>query len=258
MVKKVLKKVLNQPEVYSIVENLSISLQESFQIIDINNVLIFPGVEQEFCDSHPIYVTDILLGWVMGSAKVAVVAQIISYIASLELQKKDLANETLAKYEEVNFIYEISNQIASCQTISEITLVLIDQIKKNLTVNDVTVVLLNKTTGKLEEMSLDSDGLTLISTIEPSTEIAANVFHSGQAEIINNANFDERYVSKTTTVHSLICTPLTIQNHTIGVIKIYSEENEEFTSQHLKLFTSLSSQAAAAIQTSHYYEKLQS
>lgn len=256
MVKKVFQKIFNQPDVYSILENLSITLQESFQIIDINNSLVFPGVEQEFCDTHPIYVGNVLLGWVLGSAKVAVVAQILSYIASVELQKKDLANETLAKYEEVNFIYEVSGKIATSETISEITLVVIEEIKKILKVNDVTVVMLNENTGELEAMSLDSEGLTLISTIEPSIGITANVLNSGQAEIINNVTYDLRYVGEKNTVHSLICAPLTIHNKTIGVIKIYSQENEEFTSEQLKLFASLSSQTAAALQTSYYYEKL--
>lgn len=256
MIKLNFNKLINEPETLSLIRNLTGSLGESCQIFDADGKKIFFGVELEFCDSYPIYAGEILLGWVTGSSKVAVVAETLSCIASKELLKKSLAHETLTKYEEVNLIYDISNKIATCNGVKEVTELIVEQIKKIFKANNVTVMLLNEATDILETISLENEQLTLIPAQKAGAGIAGNVLVSGQAEIVNNANFDLRYVSQEPNVHSLICAPLIIQNKAIGVIKVFSEEYEEFTTEQLKLFSTLTSQAAAAIQTAHYYEKL--
>ena len=86
--------------------------------------------------------------------------------------------------------------------------------------------------------------------------ISGYVLRSGKAEIVNNVNEDSRYIASDDDIKSVICAPLKVQNQTIGVIKVSHHELIKYTSEQLKLFTSLTAQAAIAIQNGQHCEQL--
>lgn len=80
---------------------------------------------------------------------------------------------------------------------------------------------------------------------------------SGKAEIVNDVLSDSRYIQEgENEISSLICTPLTIGNETIGVIKISNTYPVNYTAEDLKMFAALTTQAAAAIKNALLYEQL--
>jgi len=85
--------------------------------------------------------------------------------------------------------------------------------------------------------------------------IACHVLQEGKAEIVNDVQSDPRYIQPgENMIHSLICAHLTTQSGKIGVINISSTNPVEYTAQDLKLFTALTSQAAAAIENALLHE----
>ncbi|MGK7958798.1 MAG: diguanylate cyclase [Crocosphaera sp.] len=195
-----------------------------------------------------------VLGQINGEKdKINTISQMLNYIFNEEFNKKSLAADTLEKYEEINFLSDISHQLSSCLTFEEIMKVVATETNKLLKNSDISCMLLNRK-GELDIFSYQGKK---ISKRRGSIEnIIGHVLRSGEAEIVNNVNKDDRYITENADIQSLICAPLKVQNKTIGVIQVTHHELIKYTSEQLKLFTSLTSQAAIAIQNSQYYDKL--
>ncbi|MDJ0728806.1 MAG: sensor domain-containing diguanylate cyclase [Crocosphaera sp.] len=197
-----------------------------------------------------------ILGQVNGETdKINAISQMLNYIVNKEFEKKLLAADTLEKYEEINFLSDISHQLSRCFTFEDLMEVVTKETNKLLKSSQISVKLLNKK-GELNIFSYSYQEKELKKTQGSIESISGYVLRSGKAEIVNNVHKDSRYISQNSNIKSLICAPLKVQNKTIGVIKVSHHELVKYTSEQLKLFTSLTSQVAIAIQNSQYYDQL--
>ena len=254
MIQVKLKKLLRKPELTSLLENFKETFKLSFFISDpLENILW--GNCNSSCNYHyPIMVNQQILGQINGEKdNINTLSQMLNYIVNEEFNKKVLAADTLEKYEEVNFLSDISHQLSSCLTFEEIMKVVTIETKNLLKNSDISCMLLNEK-GALDIFSYQ--GKQLSKRIGSIDNIMGHVLHSGKAEIVNNVNKDHRYIPQDSDIKSLICAPLKVQNKTIGVIQVTHHQLIKYSSEQLKLFTSLTSQAAIAIQNSKYYDKL--
>ncbi len=87
--------------------------------------------------------------------------------------------------------------------------------------------------------------------------IAGSVWVSGRAEIVNDVHSDSRFVNGTVGISSLMCAPLKAKDTVVGVIKLGNDLPVMYTAEDLKLFTTLASLAAVAIENASLYEQLQ-
>jgi HD-GYP domain-containing protein (c-di-GMP phosphodiesterase class II) len=92
--------------------------------------------------------------------------------------------------------------------------------------------------------------------IKAGQGIAGSVLLSGRAEIVNDVTRDDRYVPGENTVSSMMCAPLKSKGKTLGVVNVSAETPFNYTSDDLKFFTTLVSQAAVAIDNARLYEDL--
>jgi adenylate cyclase len=91
-------------------------------------------------------------------------------------------------------------------------------------------------------------------SIRPNEGIAGHIYASGKPEVINDVSADPRYKPHSLHPYSLICAPLMTKEHTIGVINISNTSKINYSSQDLKLFTTLTIQAASAIENALLHE----
>lgn len=254
MIRVNFSKLLAKQPIKSLIEGLVQELATSICITDAQNKILWGEFNQHSPYQYPITVNETVIGYIYGETKVQIIAQILNYLVQQEFQKKNLAIETLDKYEEINFLYDISSKMSTSLTLEEIIHVVIEETKNLLDFSQISFMLLDQKKGELEIFSKQQG--KVIKTQGTIRSIEGYVLQSGKEEIINDVNEDPRYIYEGTMIRSLICVPLKVCNETIGVIKVSHTQPSNYTTKDLKLFTALTSQAAAAIQTAQYYNKL--
>jgi len=95
-----------------------------------------------------------------------------------------------------------------------------------------------------------------MTTVSRGVGIAGTVWASGRAEIVNDVQSDSRFVTGAVGISSMMCAPLKAKDAVVGVIKLGSDTSVEYAAEDLKLFTTLASLAAVAIENASLYEQL--
>ena len=252
-----LAKLISKKDLFLVLENLIYTLDISLTIKDCKDVILW-GEPGDHCTcQYPIRAGDDIIGWVMGEDKIETIVALLNYLVAQEWEKKLLAQDTLEKYEEVNFLYDLGTKIYHCYGMSQIVQLLVEETTKLFAATDTTVMLLDEEQGVLKTVSLDHRKEERMETISAIKGIVGHVLRSGKAEIVNDVLSDSRYIKKgKNKIYSLICAPLKTHNQIIGAIEISNNQPTEYKAQDLKLFTALTSQAAVAIENYFLYEEL--
>ncbi|OGW22329.1 MAG: hypothetical protein A2X55_09595 [Nitrospirae bacterium GWB2_47_37] len=174
----------------------------------------------------------------------------------MESERRNLADETLNKYKEINLLYNMAEKVSSCLDPGEVAKLVIDETKKFIDGSGTSLKLLNEETGELETITSCGNECNAHTTAAPDKGIEGSIFTTGKAEIVNDVLADPRYVAGENKVSSMICAPLKIKDKVIGTIKISSENPINYTAEHLKLLNTIASQAAAAIENARLYDEL--
>lgn len=249
-----LKKLLYKKEVLLIIANLKNAVDTYINIYDIKGQLLLGNESKHQLSKYPITVQSEIIGWVVGEEKTSIVADILSYLANEELEKKALAHETLEKYKEINLLYNISAKFSICLELKQVAKLAIDEATKLIQATSASAMLLNEKTGKLEIISAFGKASHSQLTLFAGEGIAGSVFLTGKAEIVNDVESDPRFLVDVNPIKSLICAPLKTQNTALGVLNISSEELFNYTAKDLKLLTTLASQAASAMENALLHE----
>ena len=158
----------------------------------------------------------------------------------------------------VNFIDDLKRLL---QVILSKALVTLDAEKGSLMLYDYTSNSLQvKVVYGLADKRIEeniNNGLIQCSQIKAGEGVAGTVFLEKKAIITNLGSNDPRFVNKDSlpNVQSLLCVPLIAKGETIGVINISNKKNDKlFNQKDLEFMTSLSNQAAIAIDNAKLYE----
>jgi HD-GYP domain-containing protein (c-di-GMP phosphodiesterase class II) len=247
-----LKRLVLRKEVASIIKGL---LDTPIVIQDSEGQVILGDASENLPKRYPIQIEEELIGWVLGEEKVSAVASLIALLATSELEKKALGRETLEKYREINFFYDITEKLASSLDLKQVAQLVIDEAKKLIKADNVSVMIINEETEMLEVIAATEESAFRLA-LKVGKGIAGSICKTGKAEIVNDVLSDPRYVDGTTKVSSLICAPLKIRDKEIGAINLSSKESAYYTAQDLKLLSELTLQAAFAIENARLYDSL--
>jgi class 3 adenylate cyclase/putative methionine-R-sulfoxide reductase with GAF domain len=249
-----LKRLIHKKEVLFIINDISNVMKMPLCIRDAEGRVLLGHDNTNSLNKYPIQLDSQVIGWVLGLENASIVASLLTYLANQELEKKNLAYETLDKYKEINLLYNISGKLSACLDVNEIAQLVIDEATRLIQANSASAMLLNKKTGRLEIIAAFGKACDSQLTLLPNEGIAGNVFLTGRAEIVNEVDSDPRFVLTLNKVQSLICAPLKTQNSVLGVLNISTEEPVNYTAQDLKLLIALASQAASAIENALLHE----
>jgi HD-GYP domain-containing protein (c-di-GMP phosphodiesterase class II) len=256
MVQVSLAKLIKKKEFAPILNRMVGAMETSIIIEDDDGKLLMATVGAERLTRHPVSVSGHVIGWVDGNAKVAPIASLLSYLAESEVEKRNLANETLNKYKEITLLYDMVEKVSSSLDTKEIARLVIEEAKRVIHLSSVSVFLLNKDTDALELVAHHGHELDAMTAVNRSVGLAGSVWASGRAEIVNDVQADPRFDSGSIRISSLMCAPLKAKDTVVGVIKLGSEEPITYTAEDLKLFTTLASLAAVAMENASLYEQL--
>ncbi len=92
--------------------------------------------------------------------------------------------------------------------------------------------------------------------------IAGSVFRAGKGEIIADAYADPRFnqeVDRRTgyRTRNILCTPVWHKGRSIGVTQVLNKRDGAFDGEDMRLLVALTSQAAAALENAHLYERVE-
>jgi adenylate cyclase len=264
-----LKKILLKREILSLLRGLVTKLSSPIVIQDqegevlvadlgMDTVTIFtenisasnknPSVKAEL-HKIPVMLEDQILGWVIGNEQVEQVANFLSYLAKREFEQKTLARDALDKYREINLLYTIASKMSNCLDVKEIGTLVLEEASRLIPSTSASLMLNNPQTDCLEIVSAKGTAEHIHSLQVPANVgIAGHVFTTGIAELVNDATQDSRYIVNENDCYAIICAPILTKDRVIGVVNISNSQPVSYTSQDLKLFTAIVTQASGAIE----------
>lgn len=243
-----LKRLLSRKDTLAIVHQMTAAIAQPLFVQDLDGNILLGDNRQPAVQQFPILVEDQVIGWVSGTAAAETIAQLLSYLATKELEKKRLAQETLDRYKEITLLYSTCEKITANLELAAIARLVLEEARKLIAGDTGFVLLLNADTQHYESVVAFGDRLNDELTQQAQQGIIASILTTGTGEIVNWVSSDPRWIPPTFPLSSLICAPIKSRGRVLGAITITSETPVDYAAGDLKLLNAIASQAAAAIE----------
>ncbi len=229
--------------VFQFVQELEISAQEPLRDEDVNLSIVSRIAPEQ----TRVVLQDLL----QGSSE--------NQGSALKLRQQEVGQRAIDK---LKILLEVSKQLSSPEEPDRIIEKILDLLFKIMNVDRAVMLLVNEETGQLEDkIAKFQPGIPTDEKFY-STTITNFVHKNGEAILIADARYDQRFHDSLSilkqAIHASMCVPLKPRDKVIGVLytdslsmaNVYSEEDLEF-------LTSLVNQAAIAIENAQLNKKIQ-
>jgi transcriptional regulator with GAF, ATPase, and Fis domain len=179
--------------------------------------------------------------------------EILGRIRRVEVENQDFANRYVEIEEENNMLanlYIASYQLHSTLDFKEVLQTILEIVINLIGAEEFGVLLLDEKTNRLEPVASEGIETTELPSVMVGSGVIGEAVKSGENYFIDSLEGYQRDVQK-----PIVCIPLKIKEHVIGVIAIYKllVQKDEFTNVDYELFTLLAGHAATAIFSSRMY-----
>lgn len=206
----------------------------------------------------PIVVEGRLLGVLVGkgvgaelsepSAAFEHLGRMLTLLATKELEKRDIVQETLARHGEINLLYILSETTGGCLDLGKINRLVLQESSRIIKADKGAVMLVDEATGQLMVKASYGPGEGFQEE-SLGRVVAEEVARTGEAQIVNDPR---REIGP---LRSLLCVPLKTKHKVLGVISLADKKSGQiFTAADEELLTTLAAQAAIAIENALLYE----
>ncbi|MDH3997689.1 MAG: GAF domain-containing protein [Desulfuromonadales bacterium] len=179
--------------------------------------------------------------------------EILDRIKVVEEENQGFANRYLEIEEENNMLanlYIASYQLHSTLDFKEVLQIILEIVINLIGAEEFGVLLLDEKTNLLEPVACEGLELSQLPKVAVGHGIIGESVKTGENYFIETMDGYERDFVK-----PIVCIPLKIKEHVIGVISIYKllTQKEQFTNVDYELFTLLAGHAATAVFSSRMY-----
>jgi transcriptional regulator with GAF, ATPase, and Fis domain len=179
--------------------------------------------------------------------------EILGRIKVVEEENEDFANRYVEIEEENNMLanlYIASYQLHSTLDFKEVLQIILEIVINLIGAEEFGVLLLDEKTNRLEPVASEGLETSDLPSVDVGKGIIGESVQSGENYFIDSMEGYQRDFEK-----PIVCIPLKIKEHVIGVIAIYNllVQKDEFTSVDYELFTLLAGHAATAVFSSRMY-----
>jgi transcriptional regulator with GAF, ATPase, and Fis domain len=179
--------------------------------------------------------------------------EILGQIKVVEEENQNFANRYVEIEEENNMLanlYIASYQLHSTLDFKEVLKIILEIVINLIGAEEFGVLLLDEKTNLLEPVASEGIKTSELPSVAVGSGIIGEAVQSGENYFIDSMEGYERDFQK-----PIVCIPLKIKEHVIGVIAIYRlfEQKDEFTNVDYELFTLLAGHAATAVFSSRMY-----
>lgn len=206
-------------------------------------------------DRWPVLLPEQTIGWVSGSGppeRLAALAELLSYAAGQEAEKRSLATEVLDRYRELNLLYTLSEKLAANPQPAAMAATALDQAGRLIPSPAGMVFMLCGDSRHPEQMATTGDADRLCAA-EVSANLLARVMASGQPELENGVPFSGVSRDDCGSL-SLLCAPLKTESHVLGALLLAREAPQDFAAGDLKLLNSVALQAAPVLELARLHQ----
>lgn len=181
--------------------------------------------------------------------------EILDRIKHVEAENADFANRYVEIEQENNNLanlYIASYQLHSTLDFREVLQIIMEIIINLIGAEEFALMLLDEKTNKLQAVACEGLELADLPTVALGEGIIGQMAKTGENYFIDDLENYERDMR-----HPVVCIPLKIKEHVIGVIVIYKllEQKSRFADVDFELFTLLAGHAATAIFSSRLYSE---
>ena len=242
-------------EIDTAVLALMAQLKGSTWIEDENGKLLLGTSTETPQSSFSITLDSEIIGWVKGEEKSIVIANLLGYLAQKEAEKKKLGTEVLNLYQELNVIYNFSEQLTQTIDPDVIAQITLDQAIHSIPSHSGVIVLWNEEKKQLMIPAKSGELLFNEEQLRNNPGVLLKIGLSGQSEIITDLSLliEKGIIEKD--VHSLIYAAMKVKHRIMGAIILAGKEVEQYSAAHLKLLVTLALQSSTAIESAMLYER---
>ena len=165
------------------------------------------------------------------------------------------------KLQQAEMLLDVSRRVAGIESLDEVLQTLVEMIANDLGAERASLFLNDGATAELYSRVAQGNFSREIRMLN-TTGIAGAVFQSGKGEVIDDAYNDERFNRKVDEqtgfkTKNIVCAPVkTVTGNVIGVTQALNKKEASFTPDDLNLLEAIATQAAVALQSTQYVERM--
>ena len=204
---------------------------------------------------HPIKLHDEIIGWVKGDGKATYIASFLTLLLQKELERKNLGNEVLILYQEVNMVFNFSDKLAQAIEPVSIAQIAVDEAMHLIHSVSAVVVLWDENSKQLQIPAMAGEELFSKEKLASHADVLFKIGLSGQSEIMSDltALRDAGIIDEK--VQSIVYAALKVKHRIMGAIILAGDKPMQYAASDLKFLTTLALQSSSAIESALLYEK---
>jgi class 3 adenylate cyclase len=242
-------------ETSAAVSNLIDALKASVWVEDENGKILLGDLQETFSSSSPVLADNETVGFVKGDVRASVIAGLLSQIAQKESEKKKLGTEVLNLYQEINVIFNFSEQLTQTIEPDAIAKITLQQAMHSIPAHSGVIVLWDESNRSLEIPASEGETLFNNENLRKNLTLLLKIGLSGNSEIMNDHSQLKAKNIITGEVRSLMYAAMKVKHRIMGAIILTGKDEEQFSAANLKLLVTLALQSSAAIESAMLYEK---
>ena len=176
--------------------------------------------------------------------------------SSLQEENESLRRTVL----ELSILNEIASAISSAQSVSEIERLIVKKCIKHLMAEEGIIMLLDETDESVAFTTMLRTHNSVIDSLpyKLDDQLMGWMLKNKTALLINNLNEDRRFNTgdnPTSQIRSLLCVPMFVKSHMIGVLTLFNKIKGSFTDDDKRLLSICAAQSAQVIENARLYEQ---
>lgn len=240
-------------------ETLTLSLIEEMKahisVTDEKNIYLCGNKEILTQCEHPVKLHEEILGWVKGDEKAKHIASFLTLLAQKELERRNLGNEVLILYQEVNMVFNFSDKLAKAIDPISIAQIAVDEAMHLIHANSGVVVLWDEIGKKLQIPASAGEELFNKENLTKRADVLLQIGLSGQSEIITDLTLLKEAGIIDAKIQSIVYAALKVKHRIMGAIILAGDQSMQYAASDLKFLTTLALQSSSAIESALLYEK---
>ena len=250
---RALKHILKDMKTDTLLKQLSKELELEFSILDINAVLLW-GSDQ----NYPLHLTlnnhDLDYGQVAANEeKASLIVNLLNTLVSKELEKKNIGNEVLGLYREINMIYDFSEKLSEKIEVKSIAEMALTEASQIIDTTHGMFLLLDTDIDKVIILSAFGEDAKRTKNIEEQNHLLKELIIKGTSAIVDIERIQQN--PALSHLKAMMYAPLKVKNRTLGMVILGHAAEREFRAAELKLLTTISLQSAVAIESAQLFQK---
>jgi len=242
-------------EINTAVLALMDQLKEATWIEDEKGKLLLGNPTETPGSSFSVNLDNEIIGWVKGDKNSSTIANLLAYLVQKEAEKKKLGTEVLNLYQELNVIYNFSEQLTQTIDPDVIAQLTLEQAIHSIPSDSGVIVLWNEEKKQLTVPARSGELLFNEEQLRNNPGVLLKIGLSGQSEIITDLSLLKEKGIIENDVHSLIYAAMKVKHRIMGAIILAGKNAEQYSAAHLKLLVTLALQSSTAIESAMLYEK---